>query len=127
MKNIIFNLLLTTIITLFTSCNNDDDNSQPELNGEYIGIFERNGNTSNVELNFYNGIYYGESNTEKFPAICDGDYSISNNNIQFENDCVWTAEFDWTLILNENWDYTLQNNILIMTKSNGDKYTLTKQ
>ena len=126
MKNRILNLLLISIVTLFTSCN-DDDNTQPELNGEYIGVYERNGNTSNVELNFENGNFYGESNTHLFPAICNGNYSISNTIILFENECIWTAQFDWTLILNQNWDYTLQNNILILTKSNGDKYTLTKQ
>jgi hypothetical protein len=121
-------LILVLGIVLIMSCNqNDDENPQSEINGEYIGIFERNGNTSNVELNFTNGIYSGESETEKFPAICNGNYSISNNSIEFENVCHWTAEFDWTLILGENWNYTMESNTLIMTKSNGDKYTLIKQ
>ena len=128
MKTGKFGLLIVLGIVLIMSCNkNDDENSQSEINGEYIGFFERNGNTSNIELNFTNGIYSGQSETEKFPAICNGNYSISNNSIEFENVCVWTAEFDWTLILDENWNYTIENNILIMTKSNGDKYTLTKQ
>ena len=121
-------LLIVLGLVLMMRCNkNDDENAQPEISGAYIGIFERNGNTSNIELNFMNGIYSGESEIEKFPAICNGNYSISNNTIKFENVCVWTAEFDWTLILGENWNYTKENNILIMTKSNGDKYTLTKQ
>jgi len=128
MKTGKFRLILVLGIILIMSCNqNDDENPQPEINGEYIGIFERNGNTSNVELNFTNGIYSGESETVKFPAICNGNYSISNNSIEFENVCPWTADFDWTLILSENWNYTLESNTLIMTKSNGDKYTLTKQ
>ena len=128
MKTGKFGLLIVLGIVLIMRCNkNDDENSQSEINGEYIGFFERNGNTSNIELNFTNGIYSGQSETEKFPAICNGNYSISNNSIEFENVCVWTAEFDWTLILDENWNYTIENNILIMTKSNGDKYTLTKQ
>ncbi|MDG1194002.1 MAG: hypothetical protein P8N27_00680 [Polaribacter sp.] len=128
MKTGKFRLILVLGIILIMSCNqNDDENPQPEINGEYIGIFERNGNTSNVELNFTNGIYSGESETVKFPAICNGNYSISNNSIEFENVCPWTADFDWTLILSENWNYTLESNNLIMTKSNGDKYTLTKQ
>ena len=81
-------MILVLGIILIMSCNqNDDENPQPEINGEYIGIFERNGNTSNVELNFTNGIYSGESETVKFPAICNGNYSISNNSIEFEN--VW--------------------------------------
>jgi len=121
-------LLIVLGLVLMMRCNkNDVENAQSEISGAYIGIFERNGNTSNIELNFMNGIYSGESEIEKFPAICNGNYSISNNTIEFENVCVWTAEFDWTLILGENWNYTKENNILIMTKSNGDKYTLTKQ
>jgi hypothetical protein len=120
-------LIIFGILSFTFACNNDDENSQPEINGEYIGVFERNGNTSNVELNFNNGIYSGESDTVKFPAICDGNYSVSSNLIMFQNECIWTAEFDWTLILSDEWNYTIENNILIMTKSNGDKYTLTQQ
>ncbi len=121
-------LLIVLGFVLITSCNkNDDENYQTEVNGEYIGVFERNGNTSNVELNFTNGRYSGESEVEKFPAICNGDYSMSNNSIEFKNDCVWTAEFDWGLILEGPWKYTIEDNILILTKSNGDKYTLNKQ
>ncbi len=119
------NLILVGIIIITLACNSDDD--QPNIEGEYIGIFERNGNTSNVELNFANGIFSGDSETVKFPAICNGNYSISNKTIEFENLCIWTAEFDWTLVLGENWNYTFINNILTMTKVNGDKYTLTKQ
>jgi hypothetical protein len=128
MKTGKFGLLIVLGIILIVSCNNnDDENYQAEINGEYIGFFERNGNITNVELNFVDGNYSGESGTEKFPAICNGNYLISNNSIEFENVCVWTADFDWTLILGENWNYTIENNILIMTKSNGDKYTLTQQ
>lgn len=113
-------------IFIIVSCNNNDEDYESEIIGKYIGVFERNGKTSTVELNFTNGNYSGESETEKFPAICNGNYSISSSIIEFESVCVWTANFDWTLILGEKWNYTTQNNILIMTKSNGDKYTLTK-
>ena len=120
-------LLLIGIMFMTLACNNDDENPQSEINGEYVGIFERNGNTSNVELNINNGIYSGESDIVKFPAICNGNYSVSSNLIMFQNECIWTAEFDWTLILSDEWNYDLNGNTLILTKSNGDKYTLTKQ
>jgi hypothetical protein len=121
-------LLIVLGIVFIMSCNNKDDkNYQAEINGKYIRFFERNENIKNVALNFVDGNYSGESGTEKFPAICSGNYSISNNSIEFENVCVWTADFDWTLILGEIWNYTIENNLLIMTKSNGDTYTLTKQ
>lgn len=117
--------IIAFLITAF-ACNKND-NTDSTLEGKYVGIFERNNTNSKVELNFTNGAFSGESETVKFPAICNGIYTISENSIEFENQCVWTAEFDWTLILRENWNYTLNNNILILTKTNGDKYTLTKQ
>ncbi len=72
-------------------------------------------------------IFSGESETVKFPEICNGNYTVSDDSIQFQNECVWTADFDWTIILKEEWNYNLNGNTLILTKSNGDKYTLTKQ
>ena len=78
-------------------------------------------------MTFINGTWTGESGIVKFPALCNGTYSNSSNAMTFENACVWTADFDWTLILGGDWTYTFNGNLLIMTKSNGDKYTLTKQ
>lgn len=96
-------------------------------NGNYIGIFERNGAVSNVQLNLSNGAFNGQSTTDKFPALCDGTYATTGNTITFENKCIWTAEFDWTLILNNTWTFTTNGPILTLTKANGDKYVLTQQ
>ncbi len=118
-------ILLIGLIGII-SCNNDD-NVQPNFDGQYVGTFERNGNMSNVELNLDNGEFSGDSDIVKFPAICNGNYSISNSAIVFENQCAWTAEFDWSLILSENWNYSLKNNTLTLTNSIGYVYILTKQ
>jgi len=69
----------------------------------------------------------GEGDVEKFPAICKGSFSISDDIISFENDCIWTATLDWTLILSGDWSFTLNNNLLIMTHTNGDQYILTQE
>lgn len=128
MKKIKFGILILLGIFLIISCNNnDDENPQTEINGEYVGIFERGENNSIVELTFNNGNWSGESEIIKFPALCNGTYTNSGNTITFENACPWTAEFDWTLILGGEWNYSLNENLLILTKTNGDKYTLTKQ
>ncbi len=120
-------LLIIGLIFVILSCNKDDENSQTEINGEYVGFFERGGNNSSVKLTFNNGSWSGESEIVKFPALCNGTYSKSGNVITFENACTWTAEFDWTLILGGDWNYSLKGNSLVLTKTNGDKYTLTKQ
>ncbi len=121
--------LFTTLLSIMLSCNkNETEVSIPTTtNGNYIGIFERNGITSNVQLNLINGAFDGQSTVQKFPAICSGTYIIAGNTMTFENGCAWTAEFDWTLILSGEWNYTLNGTTLILTKSNGDKYTLTQQ
>lgn len=120
-------LIFLGLLIIIVSCNNDDDNIPSNINGDYVGVFERNGNTSKVELTFNNGTFSGQSEIEKFPGICNGTYAISGNTIDFTNECPWTAEFDWSLILSDEWDFNMNNNILTMTKSNGDKYTLTQQ
>ena len=118
-------ILIGILITTF-ACNNNDDDSQSNIEGVYTGIFERNGNTFNVDLTFTNDSWTGESEIAKSPALCSGTYSISGNLITFENACAWTAEFDHSLILGGEWNFSLNGNTLILTKNNEDKYTLTK-
>ena len=58
---------------------------------------------------------------------CSGAYTVSANTISFENECGFLANFDHTLILSDSWSYSYNNNVLILTKANGDEYTLTLQ
>lgn len=126
MKTKIFFFLTLLIITV--GCNKSEEVMiSPNTNGNYTGFFERNGVSSNVQLNLVNGSFNGQSVIEKFPALCTGTYLISGNTITFDSNCMWTADFDWTLILNGEWNYNRNGNILKLTKSNGDKYTLTQQ
>ena len=121
---------LTVFILIVSACNRADEielQNYTNIEGNYIGTFERNGNISNVEFQLENNEFSGNSDIDKFPAICNGNFNISTDTIVFENTCGWYANFDWTLILNGNWHYTFDNNVLTMEKSNGDKYILTKQ
>lgn len=119
-----FIILIGLFLTIL-ACS--DDETQHIIEGEYSGIFERDGNTSGVELSLLNGTFSGQSEIIKFPAICSGRYTVTNNVITFSNECPWTAEFDWSLILNGEWNYQYNNDTLIMTNSIGDKYILEKQ
>ena len=120
-----FLILLIGAISIF-SCDKDDD-GQATIDGQYAGTFQRGGNSSKVELTLKSENFSGESDTVKFPAICNGSYSIWDRTIKFENQCPWTAEFDWSLILSDTWNFSMHNEILILTNSIGDKYTLEKQ
>lgn len=120
-------LILFSFLIILLSCNKKNDNIEANINGNYIGIFQRNGKSSKVEVSFKNGMFNGQSELAKFPALCEGTYTSSGNTITFINSCVWTAEFDWTLIISGDWKVSLDDNVLIMTRSNGDKYTFKKQ
>ncbi len=125
-------LLLLSAFVLLTGCSDDDDNNtQVESTtpgGNYTGTFERNGTVSTVSFTFDNGNFTGESDTDRLPAICNGqgNYAINGNMIMFEHPCIWTADFDWTLILDGEWSYTATDTTLVFTKANGDVYTLTR-
>tara|TARA_R110000868_G_scaffold106169_1_gene291312 strand:+ start:316 stop:690 length:375 start_codon:yes stop_codon:yes gene_type:complete len=119
--------ILVLLSAILTTLGCDNDNVQVDIDGQYIGTFQRGGNNSNVELTLGNKGFSGKSDIVKFPAICNGNYSVSERKIKFENECVWTAEFDWSLILNDTWNFSFINNTLTLTNSIGDTYTLTKQ
>ncbi len=120
--------ILVIIIGLISilSCNNDDE-SQGTIEGQYTGTFQRGVKKSNVELTLDSTGFSGESDVVKFPAICNGNYSFSDSTIQFKNQCAWTAEFDWSLILSDTWNFRFKNDVLTLTNSIGDKYILEKQ
>jgi len=64
---------------------------------------------------------------KNFPAVCSGTYAMSGDKITFTNECMWTADFDWSLVLNGEWNYTFRGETITFTHSNGDRYVLTKQ
>jgi hypothetical protein len=122
-KTLILVCLLFTII----SCKKEEAKIHTIIDGLYKGEFVRNRNTSKVEITFKNGSFNGKSDIEKFPALCNGAYVITGNTLTFTNNCFWTAEFDWSLILSDQWKFVLNKKVLILRKSNGDKYSLKQQ
>lgn len=85
------------------ACNKDADTKKlPE--GTYIGTFQReldwaDNDTANITIIFSSNTWSGSSDKTKYPALCHGSYSINNSTINFINECPWTTEFDWSLIL----------------------------
>ena len=117
------------------SCNKTlSNNLIPE--GTYVGTFQRitstGGEISNVTITFSANNWTGQSQFAKYPALCRGTYKLNSaDKITFENACPWTAEFDWTLILSQDYKIKMVgNDIEISRDYNGaykDIYKLTKQ
>ncbi|WP_046755489.1 hypothetical protein [Kordia jejudonensis] len=120
MKNSICALIFFSILSLtISSCNNDDDtNAIESLNGNYTGIFTvvyTNGDTfsNSVTVSFTGGNNYQSSgNSNSFPAGGNGTYEINNSTMTFNDINIWTADFDWNLILSGVYTYTINGDAL---------------
>jgi hypothetical protein len=130
------------ILTLFigllicsSSCDKDGDIDSTILNGEYEGIFtvEYNSQTySNpVTVSFNSGQFLSSSGPNRFPAGGSGKYEVLKNTIEFTDENFWTADFDWNLILNGSYDYSIKGNELVFSANKNDvgfyKYELKKK
>lgn len=127
--------VLLSLFLLVSACekndNNDDSNDQTLANGLYKGTFSRTGmDTVNVSISVFQGGFEGESERQYYPAICRGSVSKDNNSITFRDSCAWQANFDWTLILNGNYQLSENGNEIRMWRNNGasiDEYLLIRQ
>jgi hypothetical protein len=85
---------------------------------------------SNVTIEFTSDQFSGQSQVTDFPAICSGTFSIEGTEINFENECFFTADFDWTLILKGTYQFKVTGIQLEMTRVQSeitDKYILALQ
>ncbi len=104
-------VILFTFASLFAvSCKKSNVTTPSLLNGNYSGTFEREkgiakGPVRNVSLSFAAAKFSGTSDSTKYPAICNGNFSIAADTVHFVNGCAWTADFDWSLILNGKYSF----------------------
>lgn len=126
-------------ILVFSSCNEEEQLERRFEEGTYKGTFIRNwvwgqSDTAAIIMTFEDNRWSGSSDIPKYPALCRGTYSITGNKITFQNECPWTAEFDWSLILSGEFTLEKSGNVLEFSKDNRsatsdtyiDQYKLVK-
>lgn len=128
-------LYLILFFGIFLSCGSEESPSLTNIDGSYAGQFyvavpDADFVSSEVTLIFDNGRFTGTSSKEKYPAMCRGTYEIVGDEIKFTDECVWTTEFDPSIILNGNFKYVVRDGQLVgLNKKIGDNsyvYTLSK-
>ena len=124
-------LALPLIIGCEKSYEDPGVNDDIDVSGKFLGTFHRTGGeTSNVSILFTGNLFEGESDKMKYPAICRGTFSVdhANDRITFDNTCAWTADFDWTLILDGEYQFDVnEDQSLSIHRTNGnitDEYKL---
>lgn len=135
MRRITISALVALLVACNKSNNTMDTPLSPPQGAVYKGTFRRVGTgnefISAVSLAFMGNGWTGTSQFQKYPALCNGTYRGNDHELIFENGCVWTAEFDWTLILAGSYQLTVDGDSLVLLKSYGagfsDVYRLKKQ
>ena len=120
-----YRLITFLLVVTMLSCDKDDVIKVRSLEGTYEGIFYRTTNgtsdqTANVTLTFSGNKFEGSGSIVKYPAICNGTYTLAGNEVEFVNLCVWTAEFDWSYILSGKFTVEKNENEIILTRQIND-------
>jgi hypothetical protein len=130
MKKILTIAALLFVI-VFSGC--ETDLFEKKIDGKYEGFFERTSSglpASQVTLEFDNGSFSGSSNVANYPAICNGTYDVEGKSLKVRNACFFTANFDWTLIFNNDYQLEMEGRSLTITREYGngvsDVYRLTR-
>ncbi|AKQ44747.1 hypothetical protein TH63_02490 [Rufibacter radiotolerans] len=135
MKN---TFLLLLLAFLSFSCLEKEDEAVAVLpDGTYTGTFTRSNNlgdempkVAQVTLVVKGNTFTGTSDTPHYPAIGSGTYKINGQDITFEDERFWTADFDWTLILKGTFALQNTNGIITLTRRQGnltDVYQLSRK
>lgn len=95
--------------------------------GTYEGIFTASHSSGElsgeVTLKLQEGWYTCIGNPNRIPAGGRGTYTVEEGKMIFNDENVWTADFDWNLILNGEYDYTFDGQKLIIWKDINDEST----
>lgn len=122
--------LLLILVSNTNSCSEKDlDGSIPA--GDYTGTFtvsyaDGSSHSGPVTVSFSgDNTYNSNGNEDRYPAGGKGSYSIKGDQFSFEDENLWTANFDWGLILNGEYTYSFTNDELTLTKTKDGSTTYT--
>lgn len=114
----VFCLLL--IILSFFSCK--DESVGPLVDGEYSGKFYYGSmfggmQEAGASVKISNGRYESVGNSNRVPAGGSGILSVvDKTTFAFSDENVWTADFDWNLILNGKYSFEVKGDSLFLDK-----------
>lgn len=131
MKTLLLSLSLLCLIGI-AACQKEE--LRPE-DGRYSGTFSVNYGSSTqsgqTTLELKQGRFTCSAGENHIPAGGSGTFSISDRNISFTDENIWTANFDWNLILNGTYSYRYDGKTLQLSADKFEigqyNYVLEKQ
>ena len=99
----------------------------PLADGTYTGKFKVVYDTATftgvTTLRLHGDTYHCEGNDNRIPAGGSGTFAIRDNTIIFHDENMWTADFDWNLILKGEYHYILYGkNLKLTMRKDGAMY-----
>lgn len=126
-------VIIFSIVTLLLACEEEKLNlADGTYKGTFTVTYSSGTQTGQTTLEIKNGVFTCTGNSSRIPAGGSGAFSVNKRTIAFSDKNFWTADFDWNLILNGDYNYTFNGSKLKLTKSsNGGtgyyEYDLEKQ
>lgn len=113
-------LLIAFVLTSILSCKEGE--ISPNIDGEYSGTFYYGTLYGTIQeapaqLSIKNGRFSMPGTANRLPAGGKGSFAINDkNNIVFSDENVWTADFNWALILNGKYSFETKSDSLNLNK-----------
>ena len=120
--------IVIVFLVALMACEAENLSSSYWGDGNYVGTFFRGTPTSlpspvHVNIKIEGNKFEGEADG-RIPAICRGTFQMKNDStIQFTNECVFTADFDWTYILQGDFTMKVEEPFIYLTKRYPDNQT----
>ncbi len=117
-------VILVSLVIGFCGCEKAGISQKVIPDGTYTGTFQRKtisgeGLKANISITFSAGRWYGQSDMMNYPSLCRGIFKTELNKLIFENECAWTADFDWSLIVSGEYKYILAGDSLLISRDYG--------
>lgn len=129
-------VLLLTFLMLFNGCADKQVEPPASLDGVYQGTFTveySDGQvlSNSVTVDIMANEYSSSSGSGRIPAGGSGTFEIRGDSIQFSDQNMWTADFDWNLILNGTYKYSSNGKELVLSADKNQvgtyRYQLRKE
>ena len=101
----IFSIMIFLIVIGISGCVNDNSTIILE-NGTYEGTISFEGNN-----------YSSSAGPNRYPAGGNGTFELSGDLVEFSDVNIWTADFDWGLILSGTYVITETNTYIEFLKN----------
>ncbi|WP_199136531.1 hypothetical protein [Pedobacter sp. ASV12] len=105
-------LYLSVLALSFSACKKDP--GQSAFNGTYVGTFRTivDGKMTSSEAR----IVFKGNRYQSLKGRGSGKFVLVDKMVRFTDENIWTADFDWGLILNNDYQYETKGDSLILDK-----------